>query len=378
MSDIPDMASGVADPARALDAAGKLALLREALGREGAGAIRLRGPDWFAWVTGGGDAGPGASFDARAAEVLVTHGEACILTDETEGERLRRGQVPSGFGFHSAPWTESDLGETYVLGAAAGKAVLSDRPGPLERPLPAALRQQRMVLDERARQDYRELGRDAAAAVGEVLRAARPAWSERQLAGAAARALWSRGIQPVMLLAAGERRLPPFCQAPPSGDAIGKRAGLSVCARRRGLHASLTRSVAFGALDDRERIAQEALLRVEATALDAVRAGVSLSAVYHALDAAYRHADRLDAIPPAPPGRPHRLRGVRTGGRPQHRHRDGTGHGDRIAPRVRLLQDRGHLPARRGRAGTPHAGPPMAGNRRTRPRTAALAGDHIT
>ncbi|QJE03124.1 M24 family metallopeptidase [Massilia forsythiae] len=298
------MASGVADPARALDAAGKLALLREALGREGAGAIRLRGPDWFAWVTGGGDAGPGASFDAGAAEVLVTHDEACILTDETEGERLRREQVPSGFGFHSAPWTESDLGETYVLGAAAGKAVLADRPGPLERPLPAALRQQRMVLDERARQDYRELGRDAAAAVGEVLRAARPAWSERQLAGAAARALWSRGIQPVMLLATGERRVPPFCQAPPSGDAIGKRAGLSVCARRRGLYASLTRSVAFGALDDRERIAQEALLRVEATALDAVRAGVSLSAVYHALDAAYRHADRLDAI------RRHRQGGV--------------------------------------------------------------------
>lgn len=296
MSDISDLAGGVADPARALDAAGKVALLRAALARESAGAIRLRGPGWFAWVTGGGDGGGGTTVDGAAAEVLVTHDEACILTDEVEGERLRREQVPSGFSFHSAPWTESDLGETYVLGAAAGKAVLSDRPGPLERPLPAALRQQRMVLDERARQDYRALGRDAAAAVGEVLRAARPEWSERQLAGAAARALWSRGLQPEMLLVAGEPRLPPFCQAPPSAAAIGSRAALSVCARRHGLHANLTRSVGFGALDDRERSAQDELLRVEATALDAVRTGVSLSAVYHALDAAYRHANRPDAI----------------------------------------------------------------------------------
>jgi Xaa-Pro aminopeptidase len=38
------------------------------------------------------------------------------------------------------------------------------------------------------------------------------------------------------------------------------------------------------------------LLRLEATGLDAVRPGQSLAAVYHAFDAAYRHANRPEAI----------------------------------------------------------------------------------
>jgi len=38
------------------------------------------------------------------------------------------------------------------------------------------------------------------------------------------------------------------------------------------------------------------LLRLESTGLDAVRPGQSLAAVYHAFEAAYRHANRPDAI----------------------------------------------------------------------------------
>ena len=43
----------VAADTRGAEAAAKLALLREALAQLGAGAIRLRGEDWFAWATGG-------------------------------------------------------------------------------------------------------------------------------------------------------------------------------------------------------------------------------------------------------------------------------------------------------------------------------------
>jgi Xaa-Pro aminopeptidase len=68
------------------------------------------------------------------------------------------------------------------------------------------------------------------------------------------------------------------------------------CARRHGLVASLSRAVAFGALTLDERNAEADLLQVEATGLDAVRPGQSLAAVYHAFDAAYRHANRPEAI----------------------------------------------------------------------------------
>jgi Xaa-Pro aminopeptidase len=88
----------------------------------------------------------------------------------------------------------------------------------------------------------------------------------------------------------------------PTDEPLGTRAMLAVCARRNGLNASLARTVAFGPLSDDERNAQADLLQVEATGLDAVRPGQSLAAVYHALEAAYRHANRPDAILEHPQG----------------------------------------------------------------------------
>ena len=282
--------------ARAAEVADKLALLREALGQamggQAGGAIRLRGLDWFSWVTAGGDASLLLAADCGAAEVLVTRDDAVILTDEGEAERLRQEQVPPGFTFHIAPWAEVELRETYVLGAAAGAAVFTDRPKHVDQPLPASLRLRRMVLGAGEQDRYRALGAEAAAAVGEALRAARPDWTEFQLAAAAAQALWSRGIQPAQVLAAGERRLSLYRHPVPSHEPLGGRATLQVCARRHGLHANLARSVSFGPAP----VEQAELLQVEATGLDAIRPGNSLAAVYHALDAAYRHANRPDAI----------------------------------------------------------------------------------
>jgi Xaa-Pro aminopeptidase len=285
--------SVTADPlaVRGAEAAAKLALLREALAQHGAGAIRLRGEDWFAWATAGGARLATGGSGNGMAGLLVTPDEACVLTDEVEADRLRHEEVPPGFTFHIAPWTEHELNETYVLGAAGGRAVLSDRPGPGEQPLPASLKLRRMVLGAEEQERYRQLAREAAEAVGEALRAARPDWTEYQLAGEGARALLRRGLQPMLVLAAGERRAAQWRRPTPSHDVLGARATLSCCARRHGLVARLSRSASFGAAPE-----QQELLRLESTGLDAVRPGQSLAAVYHAFDAAYRHANRPDAI----------------------------------------------------------------------------------
>jgi Xaa-Pro aminopeptidase len=283
-------------PDRSAEAAAKLAVLRAALAQAGAAAIRLRGLDWFAWATAGADASVLLAADTGVAELLVTKEEACVLTDATDGERLRREQLPDGFTFHIAPWAETELHDSYVLGAANGGSGCSSRTGRSDSTLPAALRLRRMVLNEAEQGRYRALGRDAAAAIGEALRAARPAWTEYELAAAGAQALLKRGIQPALVLAAGERRLPLFRHPLPTHDPLGSRAMLAFCARRHGLYANLSRGISFGPLPDDVRTAQQELLQAEATGLDAVRPGQSLGAVYHALDAAYRHANRPDAI----------------------------------------------------------------------------------
>lgn len=277
---------------RATEVADKLALLRATLVQEGAGAIRLRGTDWFAWVTAGGSSAVLHTTDTGIAEVLVTADDACVLTDEIEAERLRAEEVPNGFTFHIEPWAEPELRERFVTTAAQGRTVLSDRPAGAEGPLPLALRQRKLVLGDAEQVRYRLLGREAAEAMTEVLHRARPDWTEQQLAGAGAEALWRRGIHPALVLAAGARRLPLFRHATPSHEPIGDKAMLVFCARRHGLYANLTRFVTFGAAPE----AQRALMDVEATGLAAVVPGKSLSSVYHALAQAYHHADVEGAI----------------------------------------------------------------------------------
>jgi len=286
----------VASDDRAAESAAKLLLLRETLLQLGAGAIRLRGVDWFAWATAGGDCAVQLASDCGVAELLVTADEACVLTDEVEAERIRQEEVPAGFTYHIAPWAETELHDTYALNAAGGGTVLSDHPRPGEQPLPHSLRLRRMALMPLEQARYRTLGREAAEAMSEVLRAARPDWSEVQLAGAGAQALMRRGIQPAQVLAAGSRRLHLYRHPTPTFEPIGDHAMLVFSARRHGLYANLTRFVAFRPLSIDERNEQQDILQVEATGLDAVRPGQSLAAVYHALDAAYRHANRPDAI----------------------------------------------------------------------------------
>lgn len=278
---------------RAAEVADKLALLRAHLQAAGAGAIRLRGIDWFAWVTAGGSSAVLHATDAGVAEVLVTPEEACILTDEIEAERLRTEEIPEGFTFHVEPWAEPELRERYVQGAASGRSILSDRPSNGEQPLPNALKLRRLVLGAGERERYRVLGREAAEAMSEVMRRVRPEWTEHQLAGAGAEALWRRGIHPALVLAAGERRLASYRHPTPSSAPVGSHAMLVFCTRRHGLYANLTRFVTFGAAPMDE---QRALMEVEATGLADVMPGKSLSAVYHTLAAAYKHADREDAI----------------------------------------------------------------------------------
>lgn len=277
---------------RAVEVAVKLSLVRRWLADSGAGALRLRGIDRFAWLTAGGSSAVLLTAETGVTEVRVTAGEAGILTDEIEADRLREEEVPPGFSFNVTPWSDIAWRQQVVVAAAEGAPVLSDRPAAAEQPLSPAARHQRLRLGAEKQQRYRQLGADAGLAMSEVMRAARPGWTARELAGEGARSLWRRGIPPARVLAAGAGRLPRFRHPTPSAEPLGKRAMLVSCARRHGRYANLTRFVTFGAAP----LEQAELMTVEATALAACAPGKSLAALYHALLQAYRHAGHPDAM----------------------------------------------------------------------------------
>ncbi len=265
----------------------KLALMRQILAEHQLAALRLRGVDWFAWATGGGSSVVILSTEAGCAEVLVTADQALVLTDSMEAERLQAEEVPPEYTVWAAPWQSSTARAEFVRAAAAGGVVASDRPGDGERQLPAALgaAKRRLLPAEIVR--YRRLGALTASAATEVLTAARPDWTEQDLAGAAAEALWGRGIHPTLTLAGGERRLPLYGHVTPTADALGGRAMLVLCARQHGLYANMTRFVQFRPQTADEQTRAAVVAQIEAVAWRASRPGAVLADIHQLIVAEY-------------------------------------------------------------------------------------------
>src|SRR4051812_22265952 len=256
----------------------KLVTMRAHMERAGLAALRLRGTDWFAWATCGGSNVVLLTSDTGIAEVLITRDGAYVLTDEIEAERLRVEELPPHFEVLACRWTDRPAAWNAAARERCGAGkVASDRPdGAMEGTLPQALVDARWSLVPEEIDRYRALGRAAAEAMTEVLLAAKCEWTGRQLAGAGAEALWSRGIEPALTLVGGQRRLPMYRHVTASDEKLGTRAMLVFCARRHGLFANLTRFVYFRPPDAKERALDSAVAEVEADVLDALRPGVTL------------------------------------------------------------------------------------------------------
>ncbi|MFQ4146865.1 M24 family metallopeptidase [Chlorogloeopsis sp. ULAP02] len=275
----------------------KLELIRQTLTETEAVGIRLRGTDWFAWATAGASNTVLLTTETGIAEVLVTLQDAWVLTDEIEAQRLVNEELPTNFKLNVNPWADVTVREAFVRNATDGGKILSDRPIPhVEKRLPPSLKEHKQVMMPSELERYRQVGRKASEAMTEVLKAAKPTWTEYQLAGAGAEALWAKGLHPALILVAGNRRLPLYRHATPTGEEIGREAMMVFCARGYGLYANLTRFVSFGKVSDQPTELHRHIREIEAQALNLCKPGTTLNAVYETLAQAYQQHGFPNAI----------------------------------------------------------------------------------
>lgn len=276
----------------------KLTGMRQSLQETGAAGIRLRGTDWFAWATAGGSHTVLLAAETGVAEVLVTPTDAWILTDEIEAQRIQDEEIPAGSAYQlfAHPWAQADDRTAFIHKVTGSGQVLSDRPTGTETQLPASLLHHKRTLLPAELERYRKVGRWASEAMTEVLQQVQPDWTEYQLAGVGAAALWQRGLHPTLTLVAGERRLPRYRHATASSEAIGRQAMLVFCARGCGLYANLTRFVYFGSVPADAADRHQAVMRVEAAGLNACKPGTALNSIYQTLADAYSREGYANAI----------------------------------------------------------------------------------
>ncbi len=266
----------------------KRARLEAILDARGIDELVLRDPANLAWYLGGARVHvvPGEPIAelavARAGEELRT---TVIEAPRLAAEELAAAPPP----LETVPWWEP-LSTRDGAGASSGARLArrgSDRPRGDEADIAHDLIRARSALTEPEIARCRALGRDTAAATGAALRDAQPRDSEFALAGRAARRLYEREIEPVVMLVAGEERLPRHRHPLPTAAPLGARAMLVVCGRRRGLICAVTRMRAFTPLAPAERETYAGLLAVEAAYLDATRPGARIGDIVAAGAAAY-------------------------------------------------------------------------------------------
>jgi Xaa-Pro aminopeptidase len=247
--------------------------LDEYLDARGLEAAWFAEPNGFAWLTGGDNV-----VDADASHGVAAagyDGEFRVITDDIEARRLAEEQLPDAFAVESFPWYAESLAGAVADRSPLPAAADFDAPeldaSEFERVDASRLRQP-LTDDDVDR--YRELGREAAAALETVCRNLEPEDPEYEVAAGIDISLSSRDVNTPVVLVGGAERAQSYRHFVPTDETLGEYALVSITAERGGLYASLTRTVAFDAPDWLEEH-HRAAARVEATALAATRAAAA-------------------------------------------------------------------------------------------------------
>lgn len=266
----------------------KLERLDVLLDERGFAAVWFARPNSFAWLLGGNNV-VDREADAGVAAVGYDGDEVRVITNNIEAPRMRAEEVPEGVSVEAFEWYERSLPEAIAERSATPAAADVAVPG-FDYVAAGHLRQPLTADDVAA---FRELGKEAAATVETVCRELEPGDTEREVAAALRVTASARGVELPVVLVGGAERVQRHRHYEPTTGELGDYALVSVTAQRGGLHASLTRTVAFDPPDwlaDRHRAAA----RVEATALAATREAASAGGTAADVFAAIR--DAYDAV----------------------------------------------------------------------------------
>lgn len=259
----------------------RVAPLRELMKQKGLESIVLRRNPNLAWAIAGRAHVP-TTIDAACFDLIITQDSATAITNVVEAPRLIAEELPSEVIVKAIKWSE---GRDPQL--PTGTKVGSDQPGADRIDLGTEIEIIRASLIESDVVRYKEICSDAAIALGNAMKQVVSSDREIDVAGLITHALWQADLEIVFLGVAGQERVHKFRHPLPTSAVVGNRVSASICAKRKGLIASVTRIVSFEPISDAMAKDYEAIFKVEAAMLDATVVGKPFSDPVNAAIAAY-------------------------------------------------------------------------------------------
>jgi antitoxin VapB len=251
----------------------KVSSLRALIEEKGLGALILRRNPNLAWVISGRAHVP-TTIDAACFDLIITDNSVYAVTNAIEAPRLSAEEFPACLDVRAVQWWEGR-----AHGIAEGVAIGCDQPGPGLTDLGTEIEILRASLEQYDQSRLKDIARRSALALGEAMRDVVSSDREIDVAARITSALWRQNLEISFLGVAGESRVKRFRHPLPTDALINSRASASICAKEKGLIASVTRIVTFAPLTQSEENEYASLLEVEADLLDATVIGAPFSSV---------------------------------------------------------------------------------------------------
>jgi Xaa-Pro aminopeptidase len=261
----------------------KLSALRASMFGADVDAVYLEGFANVAWLCGGRGNRVVTDSPSGLCGVLVGANGAWLLLPSNEEARVQAevfADLPLPVVVR--PWYQLPLWQAARPLLPRAATWLADVPVPGAGDAGPMLADLRRVLGEPDAGRYRSLGADAAEALETALLEVRPGWSELEAAGAIAAGLWARDITPSVLLVGTLARAQRFRHLVPTEALLVGGLVASTTAVRQGLHASLTRSLSFGAVAEERAEKHATVVEVDSAYLARSRPGATLADAFAA------------------------------------------------------------------------------------------------
>ncbi len=255
--------------------------LRELMKNKGLDAFVLRRNPNLAWAIAGRSHVP-TTIDMACFDLIITQDGATAITNVVEAPRLIAEELPSEVTVKTIKWSE---GRDPLL--PTGAKVGSDQPGSDRIDLGVEVEMIRASLIESDFARFEAICVDAAVALGNAMKQVESTDREIDVAGLITHSLWQADLEIAFLGVAGQDRVHKFRHPLPTDAVVGNRVSASICAKRKGLIASVTRIVTFGEVTDQMVSDYTSIFKVEAALLDATVVGTPFSDPINAAIAAY-------------------------------------------------------------------------------------------
>ena len=242
-------------------------------------AVVLTRADSIAWFTGGGDVGQDLTSEGASVALFINGTTRAILSDNVQGARIFEEELAGlGFQLKERPWHQDPSRMIAELthnkrvacdGHLPGLAFELDKLKALRRP-----------LTDLERSNLRALGRALTLAVEATCRNFLPGETEADVAGHLAHRLIREGVVPVELRVSSDDRLARYRRPTFKAAEIVRKATITAAGRRQGLCASVSRTVAFGRVDESLRQCHTLATMVDATCIYFSRPGEPVAEVF--------------------------------------------------------------------------------------------------